>query len=249
MSHARARTVALDVAPRRASVTVRRARRATHAAASTSRGGDSARHLYNLLGVSPKATTKEIKSAYRRRALELHPDVNKAPDASARFNEVKEAYNVLVDPARREAYDAAATSRGRATATDWSDAWTRATSGARSPRASSSGARATRAREEEEFYGFGDFFRDLEKELAARDAARPAGAAPKSLWEELYEIGEEFVDFLEDAAPEPKPRSKSEFSRAASKPSPEPKKPSAAPRVSSQTVDDMLAELKRDMGL
>ena len=159
--------------------------------------------------MSPKATTKEIKSAYRRRALELHPDVNKAPDASARFNEVKEAYNVLVDPARREAYDAAATSRGRATATDWSDAWTRATSGARAPRASSSraspsssGARAAGAREEEEFYGFGDFFRDLEKELAARDAARPAGAAPKSLWEELYEIGEEFVDFLEDAAPE-----------------------------------------------
>jgi len=207
MSRACARAVALDVAPRRASVTVRRARRATHAAASTSRGGDSARHLYNLLGVSPKATTKEIKSAYRRRALELHPDVNKAPDASARFNEVKEAYNVLVDPARREAYDAAATSRGRATATDWSDAWTRATSGARAPRASSSraspsssGARAAGAREEEEFYGFGDFFRDLEKELAARDAARPAGAAPKSLWEELYEIGEEFVDFLEDAA-------------------------------------------------
>jgi molecular chaperone DnaJ len=256
MSRACARAVALDVAPRRASVTARRARRATHAAASTSRGGDAARHLYNLLGVSPKATTKEIKSAYRRRALELHPDVNKAPDASARFNEVKEAYNVLVDPARREAYDAAATSRGRATATDWSDAWTRATSGARAPRASSSraspsssGARAAGAREEEEFYGFGDFFRDLEKELAARDAARPAGAAPKSLWEELYEIGEEFVDFLEDAAPKPKPTSETEFSRAAPPPKPKPKKPSPAPSVKSQTVDDMLAELKRDMGL
>ena len=89
----------------------------------------------------------------------------------------------------------------------------------------------------------------MEKELAARDAARDAGAAPKSLWEELYEIGEEFVDFLEDAAPKPKPTSETEFSRAAPPPKPKPKKPSPAPSVKSQTVDDMLAELKRDMGL
>ena len=76
-----------------------------------------------------------------------------------------------------------------------------------------------------------------------------AGAAPKSLWEELYEIGEEFVDFLEDAAPKPKPTSETEFSRAAPPPKPKPQNPSPAPSVKSQTVDDMLAELKRDMGL
>jgi len=246
----RARAVALDVASTRARATsrrARRARRATHAAASTSRGDDAARHLYALLGVSPTATTKEIKSAYRKRALELHPDVNKATDASARFNEVKEAYHVLVDPARREAYDAA-TSRGRATSTDWSDAWTRATRGAQTSRASSTssshGRRATRAREEEAFYGFGDFFRDLEKELAARDAARPTGAAPKSLWEELYDIGEEFVDFLEDAAPKPEPAS---TRRDDASPTSDRAPPRA--RAESQTVDDMLAELKRDMGL
>ena len=57
------------------------------------------------MGVSSTATAKEIKSAYRKRALELHPDVNKSADASTRFNEVKEAYNVLIDPKLRAAYD------------------------------------------------------------------------------------------------------------------------------------------------
>lgn len=49
----------------------------------------------------------------------------------------------------------------------------------------------------------GDMLRDLDKELSAfarerqQKRATSGGGAPKSLWEELYDIGEEFVDFLE----------------------------------------------------
>ncbi len=60
---------------------------------------------YDLLGVSRNASDAEIKSAFRALARELHPDVSTAPDASARFRDVAEAYEVLSDPARRATYD------------------------------------------------------------------------------------------------------------------------------------------------
>ena len=209
-------------------------------------------HLYELLGVSSTATTKEIKSAYRKRALKLHPDVNKAPDAAEKFNEVKQAYNVLVDPKLREAYDAASTGKKSGSASDWSDAWSRATSGARTSSSSSSGyyggGFGGSKPKEEEFYGFKDFFADLEKELDARAAKRPSDAAPKTLWEELYDIGEEFVEFLETTAPKPSKKEDREPSSKYDEPKPKPSKP-RKPSAKDQTVDDMLAELKRDMGL
>ena len=61
--------------------------------------------FYVLLGVSREASEAEIKKAYRKLAMEYHPDRNGSPDAEARFKEITEAYEVLRDPQKRSAYD------------------------------------------------------------------------------------------------------------------------------------------------
>lgn len=61
---------------------------------------------YTILGVPRDATPEKIKQAYRRKARELHPDVNKAQDAEKKFQELNEAYEVLSDPEKRKRYDA-----------------------------------------------------------------------------------------------------------------------------------------------
>jgi molecular chaperone DnaJ len=60
---------------------------------------------YALLGCSRTASETEIKKAYRKLAMEYHPDRNSAPEAEARFKEITEAYEVLRDPEKRTAYD------------------------------------------------------------------------------------------------------------------------------------------------
>ncbi len=60
---------------------------------------------YATLGVERTATQDEIKRAYRKLARKFHPDLNKEPDAEARFKEVGEAYKALNDPQKRAAYD------------------------------------------------------------------------------------------------------------------------------------------------
>ncbi len=60
---------------------------------------------YEILGVSRNAGQDEIRRAYRSLARQYHPDVNKSPDAEARFKEINEAYQVLGDPEKRAAYD------------------------------------------------------------------------------------------------------------------------------------------------
>ena len=53
---------------------------------------------YDILGVGKNATPEEIKKAFRKLALEFHPDRNKDKGAEARFKEINEAYQVLSDP-------------------------------------------------------------------------------------------------------------------------------------------------------
>ena len=63
------------------------------------------RDYYEVLGLSRGASEREIKSAFRRLARELHPDVSEAADAEERFREAAEAYEVLSKPETRELYD------------------------------------------------------------------------------------------------------------------------------------------------
>ena len=60
---------------------------------------------YEILGVSKDASKDEIKSAFRRKARTLHPDVNKAPDAEEKFKELGKAYETLMDDNKRATYD------------------------------------------------------------------------------------------------------------------------------------------------
>ena len=248
-------------------------------------GGAGGGDLYALLNVPSTATKKEIKAAYKKAALKFHPDVNKAPDAAERFNEVKQAYQTLSDEDSRRRYDALrgggfggfggfgnTENKGRS----------RETSRERSPggarRRSSSSSRGTRE-EDEPFYGFSDFWSDMEKEFEAFEKKRPDPGRPRTLWEELEALGEELVDFLEESAPEATTTSTDPFgaerrttsssssgsarrkdgtasasyasssSRTASSSASSATARSKAPPPKRESVDEMLEKLKRDMGM
>ncbi|MGH2351546.1 MAG: DnaJ domain-containing protein [Chloroflexota bacterium] len=74
--------------------------------------------LYVTLGLRPNASTAAIRAAYRRLARRHHPDVNHAPDAALRMVDINAAYELLGDPEKRAAYDAA-----RAGVAAWPRAW------------------------------------------------------------------------------------------------------------------------------
>jgi molecular chaperone DnaJ len=63
------------------------------------------RDYYEVLGVQKNASKDEIKDAYRKLAMQYHPDRNKAPEAEEKFKEISEAYAVLSDDEKRQQYD------------------------------------------------------------------------------------------------------------------------------------------------
>jgi molecular chaperone DnaJ len=63
------------------------------------------RDYYEVLGVSKTSPKDEIKRAYRKLALQYHPDRNKSADAEEKFKEISEAYAVLSDDKKRQQYD------------------------------------------------------------------------------------------------------------------------------------------------
>ncbi len=64
-----------------------------------------AKSYYDVLGVDKNASQAEIKSAFRKLAKQYHPDVNKTPEAEAKFKEIGEAYATLGDEQKRKQYD------------------------------------------------------------------------------------------------------------------------------------------------
>ena len=62
-------------------------------------------NAYDILGVSPSAPLSEIKKAYRRLALEFHPDKNKSSGAEDKFKRINEAWMILSSPEKRQDHD------------------------------------------------------------------------------------------------------------------------------------------------
>ena len=63
------------------------------------------KNYYKILEISPNSTLEEIKKAFRKLALQYHPDKNKASNAHEKFIEITEAYEVLKDDEKRKEYD------------------------------------------------------------------------------------------------------------------------------------------------
>lgn len=61
--------------------------------------------LYDILGLKKNATLDEIKKAYKKLALQYHPDRNPSPEAQDKFKEINNAYETLSDSQKREIYD------------------------------------------------------------------------------------------------------------------------------------------------
>eukprot|EP00121_Abeoforma_whisleri_P006117 Awhi_evm1s5555 len=65
------------------------------------------KNYYDILGIKKDAVEKEIKQAYRKKALQFHPDKNQdnKEEAEKKFKDINEAFEVLKDPEKRKIYD------------------------------------------------------------------------------------------------------------------------------------------------
>src|SRR6266566_2219743 len=63
------------------------------------------RDYYDILGINRSASSDDVKKAFRSKARQYHPDVNKEVGAEAQFKEISEAYEVLIDDDKRDGND------------------------------------------------------------------------------------------------------------------------------------------------
>jgi len=132
--------------------------------------------LYSLLGVTEKASGREIKQSYRRLAKVTHPDAGGDPE---KFKQIAKAYAVLSNEDARTEYDRKMRAErmfnqggfGGSSVDDAFDFFER------------------QASKQEDFYGLGDLFRDIEKEFS--------GLVEKDENAVFRKIGEDLLDFLE----------------------------------------------------
>lgn len=64
-----------------------------------------AKDYYKVLGIDKTASERDVKKAFRKLAVQYHPDKNDSPDAEEKFREIAEAYEILSDSQKRKAYD------------------------------------------------------------------------------------------------------------------------------------------------
>lgn len=147
---------------------------------------------YATLGVAPTATQDEIKRAYRKLARRFHPDVSKEPDAEARFKEIAEAHEALIDAERRAAYDDIARRHASGQAFDpppgWDSGFEYSGRGA-GGRAGRHAPEMGRGQED-----FSEFFESLFGRAGGRGGFEDAGARPARGLDHHAKVAIELMD-------------------------------------------------------